>query len=253
MGKPRFCHFAHFRVLSWEKVSTDVMCLHSIPWKKTRFCSILSLLRFWEILTIFPPRPNTTYLTVELLGDPPSIPEVAFIHRVRIPDVYETDIHGSGTPVWPLHHSVSSPPFSLLRCPHLAYVCPHIRLMREPWQKWLGIARVHVHHSLWSVAGCMGPPDHAFDHTYMMALTAWSAKTPTCGLHGWMGPQRKLMGTGWVQILPNGIPHRDLDGRVFICLPDRGARFCIEGCAHFACAPGNWARLMSMPTHSLWA
>jgi hypothetical protein len=24
----------------------------------------------------------------------------------------------------------------------------------------------------------MGPPDHAFDHTYMMALTAWSGKHP---------------------------------------------------------------------------
>ena len=34
-----------------------VICLHSIPWKKTSFCSILPLLRFWEILTIFPPRP----------------------------------------------------------------------------------------------------------------------------------------------------------------------------------------------------
>jgi hypothetical protein len=43
---------------------------------------------------------------------------------------------------------------------------------------WLGIARIHVYHSLLSVVGCMGPPDHAFDHTYMLVLTALSGKHP---------------------------------------------------------------------------
>ncbi len=99
--------------------------------------------------------------------------------------------------------------------------------------------------------GVYGTPWSRFrPHLHDGAHRMECENTPPCGLHGWMGPQKNPMGTGWFQVLPNSIPHMVLDGRIFLCLPDRGAHFCIEGCTHFACARGNWARLMSMPTHS---
>jgi hypothetical protein len=146
MGKSSFRRSAHFRVLCCIKVSTDVtehvcIVIHEKKWVSAHSCLFWD---FGKFSPYFHPDPNAIHLTVELLGDPPSVPEVAFIHRVRLPDVYETDMHGGDTPIWPLRHSVSSPPFSLLRCPHWAYVCPHIRLMRETRQMWLDVARVHV-------------------------------------------------------------------------------------------------------------
>ena len=58
MGNSSFCQFAHFRVSCCIEVSIDVTLYVCIVFpEKTSFCSLLSLLRFWEILTIFPPRP----------------------------------------------------------------------------------------------------------------------------------------------------------------------------------------------------
>jgi hypothetical protein len=129
MGNSTFCQFAHFRVLCFIKVSMDVVLNVCIVFPEKKRVSAQSCLHryFGKFLPYFHPDRNATRLTVELLGDPPSVPEVAFMHPVRILYVYETDMHGGDTPIWPMHHSIQSPPFPLLRCPPLsAYVLTHM-------------------------------------------------------------------------------------------------------------------------------
>jgi hypothetical protein len=46
----------------------------------------------------------------------------------------------------------------------------------------------------------MGPPNHAFDHTYMMAITAWSAKHPHVVCTAGWDPKKIRWAPDWFKL-----------------------------------------------------
>ena len=118
---------------------------------------------------------------------------------------------------------------------------------------WLDIARVQVWHALFWVVGCMRPSDLAFEHTYMMALTAWSAKTPTCGQHGWMGPQKIPMCTGPGSSSPKQYSPQGQMFSTHQINPRPNARILKTGMTKLSKQPSKCAGWGVTPTHHLLA